>query len=191
MKYKIIQLYKKNIKDFASERNTLIKQSNSDWIFFVDSDEKISARLKKELDGLSQNSRYSAYFIKRKNYFLGQYIGTDKIVRLIKKGSGKWVRKVHEIYKSDQKASRLKNELIHNTADNLGDYLIKINNYSTLHSTANLNEGKTSNIFKIIFFPIFKFMQTLFKSKNVVFSIMQSFHSYLAWSKQYLNKNKK
>lgn len=187
MKYKVITLNKKNITDFALERNKLMKKTKDDWIFFVDSDEVVSPKLKNELDKLNPKT-LKAFCIKRKNFFLGQFVGTDNIIRLVKKDTGVWKRLVHETWNTSQPTHFLKNYLVHNTANNLFSYLEKINKYSTLHASANRKEGKKSNIFKIIFFPIAKFIQTLIKSKNVVFSIMASLHSFLSWSKLYLNQ---
>lgn len=177
----ILKLNKPNVTDFAKERNDLLKKAKTDWVLFLDSDEKISKTPK------IQNSKQEAYKIKRKNYFLGQYVGMDWIIRLVKKGTGKFVRKVHEVWKPNRLESvGYSDEVItHNTADNLSEYLKKMNNYSDLHAMANLSESKKSSLFKIIFFPIGKFFVTLLKSKNIVFSIMQSLHSYLSWSKLY------
>ena len=60
-----------------------------------------------------------------------------------------------------------------------------MNYYSDLHAKENLKEGKRSTLYKIIFFPIAKFFVSLIKSKHIVFSIMQSLHSYLSWTKLY------
>lgn len=167
----IITLKKKGISDFAKERNRLLSKSKSKWVFFLDSDERLSG-----------------YKIERKNYFLGKYIGTDKLIRLVKKGWGKWVRRVHETYhpRGGTRVGELKNPyIIHNTAKNLHDYIAKINFYSTLHAQANRKEGKKSILFKIVFYPTLKFFVELVKSKHLVFSIMQSLHSFLSWSKLY------
>lgn len=180
----ILTLNKNNITDFAKERNNLLKKAKSEWVLFLDKDEKLSQKLNQ-----SFNKSVNQYALQRKNYFLGQYVGTDKIVRLVKKGTGVWIRAVHETWKPNKVhlgGVLVKPVIIHNTADNLADYLIKINNYSTLHAKENQKEGKKANLFKIIFFPMAKFIITLIKSKNVVFSIMQSLHSYLSWAKLYL-----
>jgi len=175
-------LNKPNITDFAKERNDLLEKSKTDWVLFLDSDEKLSSPIK------SLQFTVDSYYLKRKNYFLRQYVGTDKIIRLVKKGTGKFVRAVHEVWlpeTSHPAGVMLSPVIIHNTADSLKDYVDKINNYSTLHAKANLKEGKRSTLFKIIFFPIGKFFVTLIKSKHIVFSIMQSLHSFLSWTKMY------
>lgn len=182
-------LNKPNIRDFAKERNDLLKKSKTEWVLFIDNDETIDsitlwANYKLQI---TNNKQITCYKLIRKNYFLGQYVGSDKIIRLVKKGTGKFVRKVHEVWKPDrnEKIGIRSETIIHNTADNLKDYLIKINNYSDLHAKANLEEAKQSSLLKIIFYPIGKFVVTLIKSKNIVFSIMQSLHSFLSWSKLY------
>jgi len=193
MTMKILTLNKKNITDFASARNDLLDKSASDWNLFLDSDERLSKKINQ-----SFSKSLNQYALERKNFFLGQYVGSDKIVRLVKKGTGKWQRAVHETWtpnktllpagRQDSRCGILNSVIIHNTADNLVDYLSKINNYSTLHAKENKKESKISNIFKIIFFPMAKFIITLIKSRNIVFSIMQSLHSYLSWTKLYLRQ---
>ena len=186
MQYSLIVLKKENITDFSKVRNEALKKVRGEWIFFVDNDEIVTDALALEIRNL-KNSIYDGFYVKRKNYFLGRYVGTDKIIRLVKKGFGKWKRQVHETYHlaGGTETGYLKNCLIHNTAGNLYGYIGKINNYSTLHALANKKEGKKPTIQKIIFYPLFKFIQTYAKSRHVVFSIIQSFHSFLSWSKLY------
>jgi hypothetical protein len=179
-------LKKNNITDFARERNELLKKAKTDWVLFLDSDEHLLKPLQDPSENYDKPSLplHDGYFLKRRNYFLGDYVGTDKIVRLGKKNKGKWKRMVHEVW-DIKNVGVLDNEIIHNTADNISIYLDKINNYSTLHAIANMKEGKRSTLLKIIFFPLGKFILSLIKSKHVVFSIMQSLHSFLSWTKLY------
>jgi hypothetical protein len=185
----ILTINKPNITDFAKERNVLLNNSKNEWNLFLDNDEIQAKGYEKLNNQLNiKNYEHESYYLTRKNYFLGQYVGTDKIIRLVKKGTGKWVRAVHEVWipNDNSKVGIIDDtHIIHNTADNLADYINKMNNYSSLHSKENLKEGKKSSLFKIIFFPIQKFIATYIKSKNIVFSIMQSLHSFLSWSKLY------
>ena len=192
MQISLIVLNKKTITDFAKERNGLLKNAKNGWVFFVDSDEEVTDELKDELKKLKPG-KFKAFYIKRKNYFLGRYVGIDKIIRLIKKDFGRWERAVHEIYhpRGGTEVGDLKNYLLHNTGDDLGGYIDKINNYSTLHALANNKEGKKATLFKIIFYPLLKFMQTFYKSKHGVFSLMQAFHSFLSWSKLWIIQTKR
>lgn len=175
----VLTLNMPNILDFSEERNKLLRKCKTKWALFLDSDERLNTPIK------NISGEYSGYYLTRKNYFLGYYVGSDKILRMGQKDHGKWSRNVHETWDIQGKLGYLPNIIIHNTATNLTSYLKKINYYSDLHAIANRKEGKVSNIFKIIIFPIGKFVLTFVKSKNVVFSIMQSLHSYLSWTKLY------
>lgn len=185
-----IVLHKPNITDYAAARNEELKKSKAEWVLFLDSDEKLSPELQKEIT-LTINKvpnlvKFGGFYIKRKTYFIGNFVGEDKVLRLATKDSGKWIRAVHEIWDVKTRIGTLQNCIVHNTANNLHDYLNKVNKYALLHSQENKKEGKKSNLYKIVFFPAGKFLITLVKSRNVVFSIMQSFHSFLAWSELWI-----
>lgn len=186
--YSIITLQKPVITDFAGERNKLLRKTKAGWVFFVDSDEKVSTELRKEIAewlGSQMVSKYNGFYVYRKNYLLGKYVGTDKILRLGRRGKGGWTRKVHEIWNIKGYIGQLKNPLIHNTAKDLHNFIDKINFYSSLHAEENLKLGKRSNIFKIIFYPTVKFIESLIIGRGFVMSMLQSFHSFLSWSKEW------
>lgn len=190
--FEIITLNKPKISDFAQERNNLLKKAKRKWVFFVDSDEEVSEDLIKEIEETLKKDKaenYNGFFVLRRNYLLGQYVGTDKILRLAKKGSGLWVRRVHEIWKVKGKVGQLKNPIIHKTSNNLSDLIDKINLYSTLHAKENLANGKRSNILKIILLPPLKLTQSLLMGRGFVMSMLQSFHSFLSWSKEWKLQN--
>jgi len=182
----IITLKKERIIDFSKERNILLGKSKAEWVMFLDSDEIITPALRQEIIQSIKSPLKSVdgYYIKRKIIFLGKEIGEDKVLRLARRDTGKWVRAVHETWdiKSHPRCV-LKNYIIHDTADNLHDYIEKMNNYSTIHAVENKYEGKKSNIFKIIFYPKLKFMQNILQGRGFVFSLFQAFHSFLGWAK--------
>ncbi len=182
--FQTLTLNKENITDFAKERNILLRKSKSDWVLFLDSDEKLSKELIKEISDLDA-SGYFGFFIKRKIIFLGREIGEDLVLRLGRRNSGKWERRVHETWNIKGKTGCLKNYIIHHTADNLHEYIEKINRYSDIHAKENIHEGKRSDILKIIFYPKAKFIQNLFQGRGFFFSMLQSFHSFLGWAKQW------
>ena len=190
--FKIITLNQKGITDFAMERNKLLKKEKSEWVLFLDSDETLSRPLKEEINNLQLTiyNKFSGFKIPRKNYFMGHYVGTDNILRLGKRNAGKWERRVHEIWKVKGKIGQLKNPIIHNSYKNLHEAIEKIDKYSTLHAAENLANGNRSSLFKIIIYPIGKFFTSLLIGRGLVLSMLQSFHSFLSWSKQWLSQKK-
>lgn len=180
-----LTLSKPDIRDFALERNRLLEKAKANWVLFLDTDEVLSDTLKKEIVNLKPLD-YSGFYIKRKIYFLGKLIGGDKVLRLGRKNAGKWRRAVHETWEIKGRIGTMENYIVHNTATNLHDYIGKMNKYAYIHAAENLKEGKRSNIFKIIFYPKFKFLQNILSGHGFVFGMLQSFHSFLAWSELWI-----
>ena len=181
----ILMLNKKSIDDFSNERNSMLENAKTEWVLFVDTDEIVPKALEKEISEAIKNKTYEGYYIKRKIYFCGTVAGEDKMLKLGKRDAGKWTRKVHEVWDIHGKIGILNNFIIHNTANNLTDYIKKVDYHSTLHAKEVMREGKRSNLIKIIIYSLGNFVVYLFKSKNIVFSIMKSLHSYLSWTKLY------
>lgn len=184
MKFQTLTLDQENITDFASARNKLLKSAKIDWVLFLDTDEILSSELNREIKTLDPKN-YSGFFLKRKIVFVGKDIGEDKVLRLARKDAGKWDRKVHETWHVKGKVGTLKNYIFHHTADNLSSYINKINKYSGLHAKENINEHKKCSLIKIIFYPPIKFFLNIIQGRGFVFSMLQSFHSFLGWTKQW------
>ncbi len=182
LKIDTLILNEKNITDFATARNRLLRSAKTDWVLFIDTDETLSGQLKNEIEKLDPKD-FNGFYIKRKIIFLDEEIGEDKVLRLGKADAGVWKRKVHETWNIKGKVGTLENYLIHNTAKDLHSYIEKMNNYSSLHAKENRDEGKRSNLFKIIIYPKGKLLLNLLQGRGFTFSMVQSFHSFLGWAK--------
>lgn len=198
-KYKT-RVFKRNLnQNFAEQRNFGLLKANSKWVLFIDADEEVPVELRNEIiqvtsDPLNTNN---GFILKRKDYFFSKKLnygewGNKKFIRLIKNGSARWERDVHEILKVNGSVRTLSSELKHFPHKSLNKFIESINLFSTIHAFSNKKEEKKVNIFKIIFYPLFKFFYNWiikggFKDKDYGFimSLMMSFHSFLSWSKQW------
>jgi len=186
--------------DFAAQRNFGLEKATGNWILFLDADEEVSKELGNEITQLVSNSliQTQGYYIKRQDKLWGKLMtgteaGKTKLLRLIKKGKSKWTRRVHEYLKVPSSTAVLKHSLIHYPHPTLSEFLTDINYYSTIHAEENAREGKKSSLFKIIFFPIAKFLNNWILlggykdgGQGFVVSLIMSLHSFLSWSKLWL-----
>ncbi|KKR70917.1 MAG: Lipopolysaccharide biosynthesis glycosyltransferase [Candidatus Woesebacteria bacterium GW2011_GWA2_40_7b] len=197
-----ITLQKEGITDFAKERNELLKKVESDWVFFVDSDEVISPVLRQEINQAVSNST-NGYYVTRRDFLFGKelkhgefsragWFGNAKILRLGRKNAGKWKRSVHEYWDIKGKVGTLKNPLFHYPHPDLRSFIKNINYFSTLHANELLKEGKKSSPAKIVIWPVGKFVYNfIFRlgfldgMVGFVVALMMSFHSFLSWSKEW------
>ena len=190
--------------DFSRQRNFAVSRAKNDWVFFLDADEEVSLELKDEiLKSLSQHpQKTSAFYFKREDFFMGKWqnfgeTGNIKILRLARKGSGKWEGKVDEIWKITGGCQIFKNPLKHYSHPNLSQFLESINYRSTLNSQVFFERGEKLNFFEWLK-PFLKFMQNYFIRlgfldgvSGFVFAVLMSMHSFMVRAKLYLLWRKK
>jgi len=190
--------------DFSSQRNFGLEKARGKWVLFIDADEIVPINLKNEIIQLTGDPllKYSGFYFKRQDYIWNKLlgygeVGNRKIIRLVKKGKGKWKRKVHEYFEADGLTFVCKNPLYHYPHKNLREFIAHINFQSSLHAIANKSEGKRSSIIKILIWPSGKFIQNLVFKKGFmdgtggfVHALMLSLHSFLSWGKLWVIQKK-
>lgn len=195
-----VKIYRRKLnRDFASQRNYGLKKAKGKWVLFVDADERVSLSLRSEIIQIVNNPmvQYSGCYVRRRDYMWGRELkfgetGSLKLLRLAKRNSGKWKRRVHEVWNVTGETFMLKNPLLHYPHPTLRKFISNVNKMSSLHAGANYEEGKRASILHILIWPKGKFVQNYFLKLGVLDGIqgflvaaMMSFHSYLAWGKQW------
>lgn len=123
------KVFRYESQDFSDLRNFGASKATSDWILYVDADERVPLRLKEEIElKILKESIFDAYRIKRKNFYLGdnEWPYVEKIERLFKKKNLRgWKGKLHESPIVDGKIGELENFLTHYTHEDLSTMVKK------------------------------------------------------------------
>src|SRR5947207_218349 len=95
---KIIEGEKNN---FAEQRNIGLQHAKGKWVLYVDTDERVSSSLCRQIIQYTSNPiiEYNAYKIHRKNFYFGehQWPYIENLERLFKRKSlQKWEGQLHE-----------------------------------------------------------------------------------------------
>lgn len=195
------KIYERKLNnDFASQRNFGLEKAKSDWVLFIDADERVSKALAQEI--LHSIKKWEGlligFYFYRRDFMWGRELkhgeaGCAKLLRLARKGAGKWKRAVHETWDISGNIGTFHEYdgvIKHYPHPTLREFVADIERYSTIHAQENYKEGKISNIFKIIWYPKLKFFQNYFLKlgfldgpQGFMVAMLMSFHSYLAWSK--------
>ncbi len=123
------KVFRYESQDFSDLRNFGASKATSDWILYVDADERVPLKLKEEIEAkILKDSDIDTYRIKRKNFYLGDYEWpyVEKIERLFKKESLRgWRGKVHESPIIEGKIEETDYFLVHHTHEDLSTMIKK------------------------------------------------------------------
>ncbi len=181
--------------DFSAQRNFGLAQAYGDWVLFVDADEVVSDALAKEISKAVQDNIQDGYYLKREDTLWGRTLRhgeTSKVrlIRLGRKGSGKWVRPVHEVWQIHGYNTTLTHPILHFPHPSVRQFLSDINDYSTANAAYFYSEGVRVSWWHIVAYPTAKFFQNyvwrrgfLDGTEGAIVALMMSFHSFLTRAK--------
>lgn len=132
--------------NFAALREYGAKAASGEWLLYIDADELVTRELQKEIEekacppARQVQELAVAYYISRKNYYLGrQWPTKDKMIRLIKKDALiSWSGQLHEHPGIRGDIGDLKEPLIHNTHRTLSEMVEKTNEWSEIEADLRL-----------------------------------------------------
>lgn len=116
---------------FSLWREKGLKAAHSDWVLYVDADERVTPKLATEVSDTIQFTSNAAFALSRNNIHFGKWLEhggweQDKIVRLFRRTALKsWAGEVHESANVDGILGELKEPLVHLTHRNIKDGLVK------------------------------------------------------------------
>jgi glycosyltransferase involved in cell wall biosynthesis len=116
---------------FAALRTRALKHTKTDWIFYVDADERVTPSLSQEILVRIETTADTSFKMKRQNVMFGQpisYTGwqQDWVERIFKREALiEWFGEIHESPRTKGSSSRLKTALIHLTHRSTVDGLRK------------------------------------------------------------------
>jgi len=125
----------------ASQKNWAIPQMACEWVFVLDSDERITPELRAEIEAIVSRpwtpDQPAAYRVWRLNHFLGKpvrYCGwqDDKVTRLFRRDISKYQdRHVHADIEVEGTIGSLRHKLLHYTFRSFDQYLVKFDRYTS------------------------------------------------------------
>jgi glycosyltransferase involved in cell wall biosynthesis len=169
-------VYDEPWKGFSGSKNSAIEKCTGTWILSLDADEELSPELQQQIKTLlPTNPPVDAYYIRRRNLFLGRWIKhggfyPDPKLRLFRRTAANFAssprfqdRPVHEIIAFDGEASTLDYDLIHHAYPTLETYIEHMDRYSTLGCELLVGSGKVSRswpafVTRVFFVPQLTFL---------------------------------
>jgi len=136
-----VKKQKEKKMDFAAWHNQGIVESKGEWILYLDTDERVTPELKKEiLEKINSSGNFTAYAVPRRNILLGKEMRfggwwPDYQIRLFQRKFLKgWRGRLHEhpVFKGE--LGYLKNPMVHLTHRDLASMVEKTNQWSEIEA---------------------------------------------------------
>ena len=192
----------------ATQKNWAIPQATHPWVMILDADERITPQLREEILKELESPKFDAYYIGRKNHFLGFPLNhggwspkEDKNIRLFRKDLSRYEDKeVHADVIVKGSVGELKNPLIHYSYKSLSQYFRKMERYTDWAAKDIVKKGKKVNFFNLVVRPIGDFLKFYFLKRGfldgfpgLVIALLSSYYVMVKYVKAwelYLNKER-
>ncbi len=150
--------------NFSAQRNYALDQARTEWVLFIDADERCTPRLAAEITAVLVQPNCAAYRVPRRNFFFKHEVRhtgwyPDYQIRLLQRARCRYdeARQVHEVPEVDGPIGTLHSPLIHFNYDNWAQFLAKQHAYSVLDARALFDSGREARLRTLIGQPLREF----------------------------------
>lgn len=156
-------------ENYAQQRNAALAAANTDWVFFVDADERCTPELAAEIRTVLEDARADVFSVPRHNYLFGKLITgagwfPDYQARLFRVGKARFDprREVHEVATFDGEMGYLRHVLIHYNYDDLAQFHAKQRKYAEYEASILFKQGIRPKPRNFILQPLREFRRRFF-----------------------------
>ncbi len=160
---------------FARTKNFALDQARGDWVFSLDTDERVSPALKEEiLAVVATDGPFQGYRVPRRNHFGGRWVRRlgwypDYTLRLFRRRQGRFRdREVHEEVEVNGPVGTLNTPLDHYSYDNLEEYAARQDRYARLAAQEMARRGRRPVPGEIFWRPALTFLKLFFLKGGIL-----------------------
>ncbi|MBI3370378.1 MAG: glycosyltransferase family 2 protein [Betaproteobacteria bacterium] len=150
---------------FGRQKQFAADQAAHDWVLSVDADERVSEKLAASIRAALENPAAPVHRMARCNRFLGRWLRhgegyPDWSVRLFDRRAARWSDDaVHEKLLFGVTPVTLEGDLLHESAEDLAQYLAKQNRYTSLAARQLHERGAQASALQMLASPLVRFVK--------------------------------
>ena len=153
---------------YGRQKQFAVEQAAHDWVLCLDADERVSPELAASLVRELEAPSAPVYRMPRRNRFLGRWLRhgegyPDWSARLFDRRQARWSDDaVHEKVLYTVTPGMLAGDLLHESAEDLGEYLEKQNRYTMLAARELHRRGARASAIELVGSPLLRFLKFYF-----------------------------
>jgi (heptosyl)LPS beta-1,4-glucosyltransferase len=147
--------------NYALQRNAALEMASSEWVFFVDADERIPPELADEIRRVVSRADLDGWWVPRRNYIFGAWIRhagwyPDYQLRLLRRAKARYDERqeVHELVQLDGEAGYLKNPLVHYNYSTVEEFRHKQDTYTDFEARMLFKSGQRARPWNFLLQPL-------------------------------------
>ena len=148
---------------FGLQKQFAVAQARNDWVLCLDADERVSPELERSIRAALEAPVAPVYRMRRRNRFLGRWLShgegyPDWSTCMFDRRNAAWSDDpVHEKVLYSVTPGTLAGDLLHESAEDIANYLQKQNRYSTLAAQQLFERGHNGGAFQLVLSPFVRF----------------------------------
>jgi glycosyltransferase involved in cell wall biosynthesis len=192
------KVYQVDFEGFGALRTQAVSYCSHEWIFSLDTDERMTPELREEIrQTLNGGPRADAYFVPRKNFFLGRWIRhcgwypDYRQPQLFRKSRFRYRQElVHESFDCDGTVGYLQQPAVQYPFRDIDHYIAKQDRYSDLMAKRMVEEGNRFSAHQLISHPLAAFVRMFWLRRGfldgmpgLILSVLYSYYTFMKYAK--------
>lgn len=157
--HKILQ---RQFDNFSGQKNFALEEATSDWVLFLDADERITYPLQVEIKEAMASGKHGGYKLEFPHFYMNRFLyhHSNSVLRLVRREGARYSGLVHEKLHCEGSIGSLKNPVLHFTYKGLEHYINKKERYAWFQAEQLKNKGKNASLLTMFVKPTYRFFSS-------------------------------